>query len=148
MELITKFMMIPEILERAREDGATISPVFTCGDREGWLVAMKGGEVIAAINLHLESGIMAQFHPYFLSAHSREASKIVKLFLIWFRDEMPIEITKLIAFIPTYAAGVYRAALRLGFTHEGTNRACFQKNGIIYDMNLVGIIREEIKWQS
>lgn len=148
MEAVTAFMMIPEILERASEDGANPSPVFTCGHREAWLLATKDGETIAAINLHLESGVMAQFHPYFLRAHTREATSITKLFLIWFRDSMPEEITKLIAFIPTYAAGVYRAALRLGFTHEGTNRACFKKNGIIYDMNLVGIIREEIKWQS
>lgn len=148
MQAVTNFMMIPEILERAREDGATMNPVFTCSARECWLLAEIEGETVSAINVHLESGIMAQFHPYFLSSHVKQASKITKLFLSWFKSEMPVEITKLIAFIPTYAGGVYRTALKLGFTHEGTNRACFKKNGIIYDMNLIGIIRDEITWQK
>ena len=148
MDAVKAFMMNPEILERASEDGANPNPEFTCGHREAWLLATKNGEVIGAVNVHLLNGVMAEFHPYVLSKHAKQGTNMVRLFLLWFKANMPEEITKLIAYIPTYVPGVFRAAIKLGFTHEGTNRACFRKNGIIYDMNLVGITRGEINGKN
>tara|TARA_R100001244_G_scaffold132374_1_gene108528 strand:+ start:400 stop:840 length:441 start_codon:yes stop_codon:yes gene_type:complete len=144
MNVINAFMHLPEIWERASEDGADKNKVFTCNNRSGWLVATVDDKVIGVVDIRRVSGVVAEFHPYVLSAHSRLGVRMVRMFLSWFQDHMHDDVIKLQAFIPDYVPGVYRAALRLGFQHEGTSRQCFKKHNIIYDMNLVGILRNEI----
>jgi len=144
MNIINAFMHLPEIWDRASEDGASKTRVFTCNNRSGWLVAMVGAKVVGVVDIRRVSGVVAEFHPYVLREHARLGTKMVSMFLSWFQDHMHDDVVKLQAFIPSYVPGVYRAALRLGFQHEGTSRQCFKKNNTIYDMNLVGILRDEI----
>ena len=144
MDLIKGFMMKPEIYDRAAEDGGNKYPVFECSRKEAWLVVTNGSELIGVINILLENGVSAEFHPYLLVKHKRKIYTVIKLFLEWYNNKMPPEIVKLNAQIPTYKTGLYKVAMRLGFTDEGRNRMSYKKNGIIYDRFMLGITREEM----
>jgi len=146
MELITSFMMLPEIYDRAAEDGGNKNPIFSYGDKEAWLVVTSGSELIGVINILLENGVSAEFHPYLLLSHKRKIYTVIKLLLEWYNKKMPPEIVKLNAQMPTYKTGLYKVAMRLGFTDEGLNRMSYKKNGVIYDRFRLGITREEMKW--
>lgn len=144
IELITSFMMQPEIYNRASEDGTNGVPEFTQGSREVWLYAIDGDEVVGMIHTHIENGAAAWFHPYILRSHKDKYLDLVKSFLIKFKAEFPAEIQKLNAYIPTYATKAYKVAISAGFKDEGLNRKSFMKFGKLWDRHLMGVIRGEI----
>ena len=137
-------MLMPEILQYAAEDDPSQDPVFTCESGEAWLLAMDGDVFVGIIYTHTTGSAVAFFHPYILKEYKGKFETMCKAFLTWFADEMPEQIIKLNALIPTYAKAAYKTAISIGLTKEGTDRMSYRKYDKIWDRYLMGITRGEM----
>ncbi len=69
------------------------------------------------------------------------AHKLGLLASVFIFTSTPCE--KITTSVPSYNKAAKHMAVSAGMTPEGTNRASFMKDGIIYDQNLFGFTKEE-----
>ena len=139
---IMAFMLLPEIKYYSMEHGAddiTLSDIVTEGS-ECWLDYKS----IGLISLHVESGCMAQFHPYILRSHKTEYNAMIKCFFLWFNENIDDSIVKLNVSIPDRFTGAISAARTAGMSEEGVDRLSYLSSAGPCDRLNFGILRGEL----
>ena len=144
MDIVTKFMHLPEIYKYCAEFGADKDTRFTHGNKEVWIKYIENGEFIGLINMHVMTGSMCQFHPYILKKYKAQYNRMVKDFFKWFDDNMQAEAVKLNAVIPSIYRSTIRAAYDVGMTREGIDRMSYRHKKRVLDRVLFGITRKEM----
>ena len=143
MNLVKMFMTLPEVRRYAAEYGAE-DPVFETDSRNIWLLYSTKEEYAGLINIHIETGTMAMFHPYILREFKGLYDAMVQEFFGWFLGKAPTQILKLNVLIPQIYKGALESADRVGMTKEGVDRDSFLTESGPCDRILLGITRKEL----
>lgn len=147
MTLINKFMSNPDVFKYCSEFGTSIDDVnFTHEARSLWLNYTVDGEHVGLINVQVSTGVMCTFHPYINRARRHLYDGMIKELFKWLYINMPPEIVKFNAVIPTLFKGAIKAANAAKMKNEGLDRMSFRHKTGLYDRVLFGITREEMKW--
>lgn len=145
MEHVRNFMLQPQIVRYAAEHGSDLeNEEFKVDGRQGYLTYKVNGKEVGLIDFHLVTGTMAQFHPYILRKYKEHYDDMNRAFFKWFLKEVPEQIVKLNAYIPTKFKGALAAADRVGMIVEGVDRLSYLSEDGPCDRILVGIIRREM----
>jgi hypothetical protein len=145
MQKVKEFMLLPEILRYCAEFGAKTDDIeFKTDKRKGYLAYSISGIDVGMIDFHIETGVMAMFHPYILRKYKRFYDDMVSQFFEWFLYEVPETIVKLNVLIPVIRLGALAAAERAGMQLEGTDRLSYLSEKGPCDRALIGITREEL----
>lgn len=144
-EVVKTFMSLPEICRYAAEEGANIDSIEaeTTG-RNIWLIYSKDGESMGLTQMQIKTGCMAEFHPYILRKYKQNYDDMIKEIFNWFIENMPAQIVKLNAWIPSICKGALSAADRAGMITEGVDRKSFLTKMGACDRILKGITRQEM----
>ena len=145
IELINSIMFNDDIFDVISEDRVTKENQRFDVYGECWLKVLCDETLIGLYNFHYinQSTLEAHVHilPEFRKAHSAES--IIKIYQ-WIIDECDGAVSKFVCNIPSLYPNVLSFCLSNGFTLEGTNRKSHLKNGILHDINMVGITKKEI----
>lgn len=145
MNLVRSIMTSPDIWEQSVEDGSNISNFYPSQDYLSvWLLVRLRDEIIGVMLVHNDTLCSVNIHPALLSKHKRYGRDMMKAFFKWFLT-LPDTLTKVNCSIPDNLKMVQNFAKKVGFKHEGINRASFFKDGIAQDQIRYGLTREEIK---
>lgn len=88
-------------------------------------------------------GFKAEFHATFWDRKLSSRKDVLKDLVIWLFIVLQLE--RLETTVVSYAKAVRRFLTdRLGFTHEGTLRRAFRNNGLLHDLHIYSILREEV----
>lgn len=145
MEHVRNFMLQPQITRYAAEYGSNLEDKeYTTNGRQGYLTYKVNGKEVGLIDFHLVTGTMAQFHPYILRKYKEHYDDMNRAFFQWFLKEVPEQIVKLNAYIPTKFKGALNAAGRVGMIVEGVDRLSYLSEDGPCDRILLGITRREM----
>lgn len=140
------FMSLPEIARYATEYGASIDDLnCEITTQNGWLLYSVNDEPVGLTQLEIISGCAAQFHPYILREFKEHYDDMVQEIFTWFIEEVPDQIVKLNAVIPSHCKGALLAAEQAGMVTEGADRESFLTYDGPCDRILKGILRREMK---
>jgi hypothetical protein len=143
MNVVKMFMTLPEVSRYSTEYGAE-EPEFETDSRNLWLLYSTGKEYAGLINIHIETGTMAMFHPYILREFKSLYDVMSLEFGKWFLDNAPKELVKLNVAIPEIYKAAVDAAERCGMTREGVDRDSFLTENGACNRILLGITRKEL----
>lgn len=145
MDLVKSILFIPEIWERAAEDGANQNEYEpSCGNMSGWLIVAEKEKPLGIILAHYDNTATLKIHPYLLKAFRFRGREMMNLLYEWFLS-LPEKLSKIIISIPETEKKVKNFANKVGFIDEGFNRESYLKNGNLYGQWCLGITRKEIK---
>lgn len=146
MKKVRDFMTLPEILYYCAEYGANPDDTeFYTNKRKGYLVYSVKGRDVGMIDFHVETGVMAQFHPYILREFKGYYDEMVQEFFEWFLKESPEEVVKLNVVIPVKYVGALKATETAGMKLEGIDRLSWLTKDGPCDRAVIGITREELE---
>ena len=92
---------------------------------------------------NIKRGQKAEFHACFWDKHLSSRTALLKNLVVWAFLEFELE--RLETFVATYAKAVLRFLLkRLGFSEEGTLRQVWKHKGVLNDMKVLSILRNEV----
>ena len=147
MDYINMFMSQPDVFKYCSEFGTSIDDVnFKHDERAIWLNYTVDGEQVGLINAQISTGVMCTFHPYINKDRRHLYGDMIKELFKWLYINMPSEIVKFNAVIPTLFKGAIKAANAAKMKNEGLDRMSFRHKTGLYDRVLFGITREEMKW--
>jgi RimJ/RimL family protein N-acetyltransferase len=146
IELIASVMFDDYVFDVMSEDGATKESQRFDVYEHCWLKAVVDGELIGLYHLIPRTGSTLEAHLHVLKEHRKEHARagILKAYE-WVLNNTDESMIKINALIPENHNNVLNFTLNNGFIHEGVNRKSHVKNNEIYDVNMVGITREEMK---
>lgn len=145
MELVKSILFIPEIWERAAEDGAKkeeYEPSFDL--MSGWMVVTEKEKTLGIILSHYDNTSTLKIHPYLLKDFRFRGREMMHLLYEWFLS-LPEKLNKIVISVPETEKKVKNFANKVGFIDEGFNRESYLKNGKLYGQWCLGITRTEIK---
>lgn len=146
IDLINTVMFNDDIFDVISEDGVEKDRQRFDVYNEYWLKVMVNNELIGVYNLHHTNTSTLEAHvhilPEFRGSHSQDS--ILKVYE-WLFKNCGDEVVKFISNIPVIYPNVLKFCLSNGFTHEGINRKSYLKNGVVHDVDMVGITKEEMK---
>lgn len=144
MEVVRQVMLIPEIWDRAAEDGISQEDFYPGFDSlSHWLLCKEEDKIIGIILLHHDNSTTLKLHPYLRREHYSLGREMMKSFYKWFIENTSIH--KLIVSMPENQKKTYNFAKKVGFKDEGFNRESYLKNGEIYGQYNLGITRKEVE---
>ena len=146
IDLINTIMFDDDIFDVISEDGTTKEGQRFNVYNEYWLKVLVGDELIGLYNLHHTNQSTLEAHVHILPKFRKEHSKssILKVYE-WLIDNCDEDVVKFISNIPAIYPNVLKFCLSNGFKHEGINRKSYLKNGLIHDVDMVGITKSEMK---
>lgn len=144
MDLVKEILMIPEIWDRAAEDGADKDSYYPGFDTMcGWLLCKDDEDMIGIIYIHNDNTRSIKMHPYVLPDQRGKGKQMMLSFFNWLITNCP-QVEKLLITIPFCYKRVYKFAQKIGFIDEGVNRQSYYKKGELYDQWNLGLTRDEI----
>lgn len=145
MDQVKEILMIPEVWERAAEDGADKDTYYPGFDLMcGWLLCKDGEDIVGLIYVHNDNTMTIKMHPYILPNHRGMGKAMMTSFYQWVINNCP-NVIKVLVTIPFCHKRVYKFAKRVGFVEEGINRQSYIKNGEIVDQWNLGLTIDEIR---
>ena len=146
IDLINTIMFDDDIFDTVSEDGTTKDRQRFDVYNEYWLKVLVNGELIGLYNLHHTNQSTLEAHVHILKKFRTDysADSILKIYK-WLVENCGSEVVKFISSIPVIYPNVLMFCLSNGFTHEGVNRSSYLKNGVVHDVDMVGITMKEIK---
>ena len=146
IDIINSIMFDDDIFDTVSEDGATKERQRFDVYNEYWLKVLVNNEVVGLYNLHHTNQSTLEAHVHILKRFRGDHSvnSILKAYE-WLVENCGSEVVKFTSSIPVIYPNVLRFCLSNGFTHEGVNRKSYLKNGIVHDVDMVGITMKEIK---
>ena len=145
MDLVKNMLFVPEVWDRAAEDGVSKESYEPSYDgMTVWLECKKDDEVIGIILVHVDTSAALKIHPYLLKKYRFLGREMMEKLYEWFLS-LPENINKIITVIPENQRKVYNFAKKVGFKDEGFNRESYMKNGKVYGQWYLGITRNEIE---
>ncbi len=146
MDEVKRLISIPEIWDRAAEDGIESDSFYpTYDDMSFWLICSHNDNNIGLILAHLDNCTTLKMHPYLLTKYRKYYLDMMNEFFKWFLGVIPLAINKLNITIPFNRKMVFNCAKKLGFKEEGINRASYTKDGEIWDQWNMGLTRNEVE---
>ncbi|MBL4591200.1 MAG: GNAT family N-acetyltransferase [Phycisphaerales bacterium] len=143
MELVREIITHPKIYDHVSDDFSPAPEDFIPIDPDSvyYLTPIHNGTVMGVFFVHSHNGICYEVHTCILPEyHGALALKAAKDLIKWVFEETPC--MKLITNVPSFNPLAYRFALKAGMVKEGVNTKSFQKNGVIYDQTVLGIVKE------
>lgn len=111
---------------------------------EYWIVLIEGNKTVGCFRCHQINGITWEGHIFILPEYRKDYSEKAGYAIYeWLLENL--EFQKLIVKIPQKYQNVIKFIEKFGFTHEGTNRLSYRKDGKIWNMEHYGITVDEIK---
>ena len=144
IDLIKSVMFIDEIWDSVVEDGYKKEHYEPNLQTVIWLSIKENDKVIALGSLDIINKVTLSGHPLVIPEYRGDSLRIMNCVFNWFISEDHSYI-KLIAEVPSLFKKVMSFAERAGFNYEGTRTDSYMKNGAIYDVNLYGITKSELK---
>jgi len=145
MDQVKEILMIPEVWERAAEDGADKETYYPGFDAMcGWLICKEDEDIVGLIYIHNDNTTSVKIHPYILPNHRGSGRQMMFSFYRWVVNKCP-NVLKVLVAVPTCYKRVYKFAKKVGFIEEGINRKSYIKNGELYDQWNLGLTKDEIK---
>lgn len=140
MDIVEKFMTLPEIWERAADDLA--DQWRAKKDNTVYLLVIEENQIIGVMQLDGTTSVEITIHPYLLKNKRHKGREMMRLF---FKMFLETDYYKVSSQIPDCFKSVYNFAIKLGFKLEGINRLSAIRKGQIRDQYIVGITREEVE---
>lgn len=145
MDQVKEILMIPEVWERAAEDGADKETYYPGFDNMcGWLICKEKEDIVGLIYVHNDDTKSVKIHPYILPSYRGKGKDMMFSFYRWF-IENGAHTAKLLISIPSCYKRLYKFSKRIGFIDEGINRKSYFKNGEMHDQWNLGLTVSEIK---
>ena len=143
LDQINKVILHPEIFKVVAEYNQTPEDFKTDVNSDAWVLVKVKDEIIGVYVLHPHNSTTSEIHAHILPEFRKDyalesGSKILE----WFLDT---EYQKLIAQVPDIYPNVKNFCIANGFIVEGVNRKSYKKNGVVMDLTLLGITRNEIE---
>lgn len=139
-KIVEDFMHLPEIWRYAAPPGAHIEQAMTSDNpQEFWLGFFVNGVLSGIIKTHVETGSMAQFHPYILSAKKSLFKSMCLDYFKWMKANMPPELLKLNAVVPIIFKKTIDVAKDAKMQVEGTDTLSYRHRFGVCDRVLLGI---------
>lgn len=134
-----------EIWDDTCEDGAVFDDWQPSPD-DVWLQFSVDGERVAAYRLNAMNSSTFELHaqviPKYRKLYTQAISDACHKWLL--ANCLP-HIKKFVAFIPSKYKNVISYAIKSGWNEEGVITKSYIKSGILYDIHIMGIQREEIE---
>lgn len=111
-------------------------------DQDCWLELNEGNVFYGYMHVSAYNRTTLDIHPYILKSQRKKSIQCGKTSLKWVDDNAPIMYRKLISQVPSIYPHIKKYTELLGFTHEGTYKNSFTKNGQRHDLWLFGIERQ------
>lgn len=137
--------VVMSVWDETCEDGAdrnawAINPIDT------WLEIKADGRRIGAYCLHPWNGTTLEVHAQILPTERKKYTyDVSKACYHWVLDHCNASVQKLIAFIPDKYPNVARYAIKSGWVEEGILEASWRRDGILYDIYVMGMTRDRMK---
>ena len=143
MNHVRHFMRLPEIWRYAAEFGCNDDCEFYADDRRVWLAYYVDNKQVGLIDYHLETGCMAQFHPYILREFKGFYDQMVIEFFEWVKENSA-DVLKLNVVIPETCKGAIKAANKAGMKLEGIDRFSYLTEAGPINRMMFGILKEDL----
>ncbi|PHS61787.1 MAG: hypothetical protein COB09_17115 [Thalassobium sp.] len=112
---------------------------------EIFLGCIVDGSLIGVYRLHWLTGITLQGHTHILKDYRKEHSiESCKKVMAWVLDNVA-RCKKIDCYVPRVYPNVRQFLAACGFKSEGITRSSFMLKGRIYDQDIMGITRDEMK---
>jgi len=139
--LINSVLLDSEMFPRISEDG--VNGVIL-NDKSIYLSVHDDQSLIGVFQLDSANSTSINIHPCILKKYRNKSYKVMNVFYSWVLENLPKNLLKINAEIPTKYKEVYRFAKQVGFSDEGLNRQSIIKGGFIWDQYRLGITRQEM----
>ena len=107
-----------------------------------WIKAVIDGQVACMFMLHNHYLASWEVHIMCLKEYRKQSRDIARAFISWVFTGID-GCRKLETVVPVIYPAVKNFVQTVGFTQEGTKRACYTKSGSLVDVDIFGITQEE-----
>jgi hypothetical protein len=136
--------VMESVWDETCEDGAVFDE-YQPNPNDVWLEVRRGSERLGAYTLHAWNAstfyMHAQVLPQFRRLYTQDITDAVHR---WLLDNCFANIQKFITFIPDRYKNVISYVKKAGWNEEGVIAKSYIKDGVLYDLHIMGITRDQM----
>lgn len=110
-----------------------------------YLGAYKNNELIGVFMLIEENALDMQVHAAILKPYTGSYRQLCRMCCDYVFN---LGYHRITAYIADYARSMVNLTLKLGFSYEGMKRQALLKNGRLYDLHILGLLKEDRSWAA